>query len=90
MNEDRCFIPTFTIFFFLSDRTMIVGRGTQVSQRIFKEPSKGIPVRGVRRGIRATVVKKKQKGRLEPIALKNMDLMGASHNTWRKDTSRGA
>ena len=41
--------------------TMTVGRGSQVSDRILKEPSKDILEGGIKRGSQATVVKGEQK-----------------------------
>ena len=52
---------------------MAVGRGSQVSDRIFQEQSKGIKVRSIRSALLVITVKRMQERWLEPISLQNME-----------------
>ena len=66
---------------------MTVERGSQVSDRILKEPSKGGLARAIRSGLLISTVKKIQRRWLEPISLQNIDSTGAIHKTYKRGRS---
>ena len=81
------------LYLSLSDNsglTRAVEWGSQFSDRIFKEPLKGILVYGIKCGLLVITVKRKQKRWLEPISLQNMDSTEAVQMTWKKNGSLSA
>ena len=87
MKEDNV-SDLYSSFSDKSGLIMTVGRGWQVSDRMFTL-SKGILVGGIKRGSPATALKENRKSDTSLLTVQNMDLVQVSYRTRMKHRSPG-